>query len=121
MLIKKLKDCKNIPGGDNTVIKEVLHPKNDPIVLSYSIAHASLNPGKKSLKHKMKTTEVYYILEGHGIMHVDNESQEVARDSVVFIPPKSLQYIENVGKDNLDFLCFVSPPWRFEDEIDFKS
>ena len=50
MLIKKLKDCKNIPGGDNTVIKEVLHPKNDPIVLSYSIAHASLNPGKKIFK-----------------------------------------------------------------------
>ena len=121
MLIKKLTDCKDISGGDETTIKEVLHPKNDPIDLAYSIAHASLDPGKSSTKHKMKTTEVYYILKGHGIMHIDDESKKVTSDSAILIPPNSVQYIENIGEGNLEFLCFVSPPWRFKDEIDLPK
>ncbi len=49
-------------------------------------------------------------------MHINDESAEVASGDVVEIPPGSEQWIENVGEDDLAFLCIVDPAWRAEDE-----
>ena len=65
----------------------------------------------------MKTSEVYYILEGKGIMHVDEEQKQVIKDESVFVPPNSRQYLENVGETDLVTLCIVDPAWKQEDEI----
>jgi len=34
----------------------------------------------------------------------------------IYIPPKAVQCIENIGDSILSFLCIVSPPWQKEDE-----
>ena len=122
MLIKDLKDCKEFLAGDKTVLRELLHPDNVrvchgvPLKIRYSLAHATLKPGDKSTPHMLKTSEVYYILEGEGIMHIDNETSKVKSGQAIYIPPNSKQYIENVGKNDLKFLCVVDPAWRKEDE-----
>jgi mannose-6-phosphate isomerase-like protein (cupin superfamily) len=59
---------------------------------------------------------VYYILEGAGIMHIDDEEQEVSIGDTIYIPPHSKQYIHNVGNVDLKFLCIVDPAWKVEDE-----
>ena len=85
--------------------------------MNFSIAHAILKPGESSLSHKMKkSTEIYYILEGRGLMHIENEKEEVVPNQIVYIPPNSAQWIENEGDEELKFLCLVSPPWKAEDE-----
>jgi mannose-6-phosphate isomerase-like protein (cupin superfamily) len=67
----------------------------------------------------MKTsTEVYYILKGKGLMHIDSESKEVGAGSTVYIPPNSVQSIKNLGREDLEFICIVNPPWAHEDEAD---
>ncbi len=33
-----------------------------------------------------------------------------------YIPPDSVQWIENIGDSDLKFLCMVYPPWSEKDE-----
>lgn len=121
MLIKSIKKCKYFQVPDETILCEILHPKNEKIDMGCSIAHAYLESGKSSLPHRLKTsTEVYYILNGSGRMHVDEEEEIISSGQVVYIPPGSEQWIENVGDDDLLFLVVVSPPWQEEDEEIFE-
>jgi mannose-6-phosphate isomerase-like protein (cupin superfamily) len=116
MFIKDFNECKEIISGDNCILREILHPVNDNIEINYSLAHAIVKPGEITLKHKLKNSEVYYILQGEGIMYIDDESKHVREKHAIYIPPHSLQHIENTGKEDLIFICIVEPPWMAEDE-----
>lgn len=119
MLIRDIKNCNYFKALDNTILCELLHPEREKsdLKINYSIAHAVLKAGESSLVHKLKTSiEIYYILEGKGIMHIDDESEEVYPGQVVYIPANSKQYIKNTGDDELKFLAIVYPMWRGEDE-----
>ena len=119
MLIKNLlRDCPEFVAGDHTRLRELLNPHNDPNFPGrYSLAHAVVDVGKASTPHRMITNEVYYILNGDGVMHIDNESSAIHKGDVLSIPPNATQWIENTGTDSLVFICIVDPAWRKEDEI----
>lgn len=119
MFIKDLKQCKEIIAGDKTILRELLHPERTGGDFRYSVAHAVVTSGKGSLPHALKTSEVYYILEGEGEMHVNEESAHVHAGQVIVIPPNATQYIHNTGTSDLKFLCLVDPAWRPEDESIF--
>ena len=116
MFIKDLKTCKEFIAGDNAILRELLHPDKAELKLRYSLAHAVLKPGHSSYRHKLKTSEIYYILEGEGLMHIDKEASRVLPGQVVYILTDSVQYIKNIGQTDLKFLCIVDPAWRKEDE-----
>ena len=119
MLIRDIKNCNYFKALDNTILCELLHPEREEkdLKINYSIAHAVLKAGESSLVHKLKTSiEIYYILEGKGIMYIDDESEEVQPGQVVYIPANSRQYIENTGDEELKFLAIVYPMWQEEDE-----
>ena len=116
MLIRDLRDCEQFVAGDNTILRELLHPDKANVDLRYSLAHALVKPGDISLPHRLKTSEVYYILQGTGQMFIDNETAEVRTGQAVYIPPHAVQRIQNTGDVDLEFLCIVDPPWRAEDE-----
>lgn len=117
MLIRDIKKSNYFDAVDETVLSELLHPKNDGVKLDFSIAHAILKPGKSSLPHFLKeSVEVYYILEGSGQIHIDLEMETVESGQAVYIPPKKSQWIKNIGSEDLKFLCIVSPPWKETDE-----
>ncbi len=116
MWIKDLKDCPEFIAGDSAVLREILNPPKEPLKLRYSLAWAKVLPGKITRLHQLKTSEVYYILEGRGEMHIDEEQQEVRPGQAIYIPPNSRQRIKNIGPSDLTFLCIVDPAWRQEDE-----
>lgn len=119
MMIKRHAECAEIVALDGTILRELLNPRHEEVDLKmdYSIAHAIVKPGKASMPHRFfEASEVYYIMKGSGIMHVDDESAEVASGDVVYIPPKGVQYIENTGESDLVFLCMVYPAWFPESE-----
>jgi mannose-6-phosphate isomerase-like protein (cupin superfamily) len=116
MFIKDLKDCEEFTAGDNTILRELLHPAKADLKLRYSLAHAVVKPVKASRPHRLKTSEVYYILEGEATMHVDEETALVRPGHAIYIPPNARQYIHNTGNTDLVFLCIVDPAWRKEDE-----
>jgi mannose-6-phosphate isomerase-like protein (cupin superfamily) len=121
MLKVSLNDCPEFVAGDNTILREILHPEKQDVALRYSLAHATVRPGEVSLPHRLATSEVYYILEGKGIMYIDGVQAEVGPDQTVYIPPHGVQSIRNTGDTDLKFLCIVDPAWRAEDEEVVRS
>jgi mannose-6-phosphate isomerase-like protein (cupin superfamily) len=118
MLRKSIQDGSYFQALDHTTLCELLHPARDGLELPYSIAHAVLKPGVASLPHLLKkSSEVYFILEGQGMMHIDSESALVGQGQAIYIPPGSEQHIQNTGTNDLKILCIVHPMWRREDEV----
>ena len=116
MFVKYLKDCREFVAGDGSILRELLHPEKAEVSVRYSLAHAKVEAGQLTKPHKLTSSEVYYVIAGKGQMHIDRESFEVRPECAVYIPPDAVQYIENTGKCDLEFLCIVDPAWRPEDE-----
>jgi mannose-6-phosphate isomerase-like protein (cupin superfamily) len=116
MIIRHLHDCPAFTAGDNCTLREILHPDKSELALRYSLAHAVVAPGQTTWLHSLRTSEVYYITSGEGIMHIDGESRPVLPGDTVYIPPTAKQQITNTGTADLVFLCIVDPAWRKEDE-----
>ena len=116
MFIRDLEDCTEFIAGDNSLLREILHPDKADLTLRYSLAHAIVRPGQITKPHRLKTSEVYYIVAGEGVMHIDRDTGTVHPGSTVYIPPRTTQFIRNSGKTDLVFLCIVDPAWRKEDE-----
>ena len=116
MLIRHLRDCAEFVAGDGSLLRELLRPTRGEVDIRYSLAHATVRPGEKTRPHRLKTTEVYYLLQGQGRMRINNEAKNVMAGSAIYIPPHGVQWIENTGTVDLVFLCLVDPAWRPEDE-----
>jgi mannose-6-phosphate isomerase-like protein (cupin superfamily) len=119
MIIRDIAQSVYFKALDDTLLCELLHPFREAgdIKIGYSIAHAVLKPGQRSLPHQLKiSSEVYYILEGEGRLTVEQESAAVTAGQAIYIPPGSRQSLENTGRFDLKFLCLVYPPWQATDE-----
>lgn len=116
MIIRDLINCEEFIAGDKSILRELLHPGKSDLKIRYSLAHALVKVSEKTTKHILKTSEVYYILEGQGRMHVDDETENIYAGQAVYIPPGTVQFIENTGKSDLKFLCIVDPAWESKDE-----
>ena len=116
MLVRRLKDCEQFVAGDGSILRELLHPGKADVAIRYSLAHARVAPGRRTKAHRLQTAEVYYVIKGRGRMHINAKTADVDADCAIYIPPGSVQHIENTGKDDLMFLCVVDPAWRAADE-----
>jgi len=119
MIIRDIADFPHERVIDRSILCELLHP--DKVTgaegLACSVAHAIIPPGESTLPHVLeKSTELYYILKGTGEMHIGSETAGVAQGQIILIPPKARQWIRNTGRDDLVFLCIVSPKWQASDE-----
>ncbi len=117
MFIKYLAECPEFTAGDGCTLRELLHPDKADIEIRYSLAHAKVGIGEKTMPHTLRTSEVYYIISGSGLMHIGREVRNVTANCAIYIPPGSTQSIENTGNSELEFLCIVDPAWQKSDEI----
>jgi mannose-6-phosphate isomerase-like protein (cupin superfamily) len=116
MFIKHLANCRQFVAGDNSLLRELLNPNTEHLDIEYSLAWAQVQPGKKTRPHTLDCSEVYYLLKGTGIMHINKEEKTVQKHDVVFIPPEATQWIENTGTEPLELLCIVNPAWQPDKE-----
>jgi mannose-6-phosphate isomerase-like protein (cupin superfamily) len=117
VFVKNLNDCSEYTANDGCRIRELLHPEQDVVELPYSLAVARVEAGKATYKHRLKQTEIYFILNGSGRMHIDDETTDVGKGDVVLIPAEAIQRIDNTGSGVLEFAAIVSPPWNKDDDI----
>ncbi|GJM31990.1 MAG: hypothetical protein DHS20C18_09910 [Saprospiraceae bacterium] len=118
MIVKKLKEIEAFIAGDETKIREWLHPKNGDPDTPYSLAYATLEPGKSSLPHHLEErSEVYIVLEGSGTAYVNGEAVRLSKKELLFIPPGAEQFVTNDGEVTLEILCIVTPPWDKDTEV----
>ena len=118
MNIKKIEDLEAFSGQEGTQIRQIFSPTETNDAIRYSLAHCTISPGNNSKPHIMKTSEIYYILQGNGVMHIGEETKKISKNESVFVPPMSKQSIENDGEMDLIALCIVDPAWKQEDEIE---
>ena len=116
MSIKEDSKIKFIDGGEGAKIKQYFHPHNTLNGINYSIAQFSLEVGGKTKLHKIKSSEIYYILEGEGKLKIDDDIFKLKKDDSAYVPPNSKQFIENIGSKKLRFLCIVEPAWKVDDD-----
>jgi len=116
MLKRTLGECQEFVAGDQTVLRELLHPAKQDVRLGYSLAHGKLAPGRRSKWHVLTSSEVYYFVAGSGRFMIDGEACPVEAGSTIYVPPGGRQSVENTGTTELEFLCLVDPAWTIEDE-----
>lgn len=117
MSIQKNSDIPATDGYEGAKIKQYFHPHNTLNGIRFSLAEFTIKKDKRSLCHKLQSSEIYYILEGNGNLKINDETFLVKKDDSVYVPPMSEQFIENTGNTDLRFLCIVDPAWKAEDEI----
>lgn len=106
-------------AGDHCLLAELFHPETTAmgVACRYSLAHARVLAGEATIPHRLKSsTEIYYILSGEGVMHVDDEISKIRAGNLIYIPPGAIQWVENRSAKDLVFLAIVDPAWREEDE-----
>ena len=123
LMIRKNKDAgAAFRAGDGTLLREVLHPEREGLDLTFSVAHARLLPGERSLPHVLRRRdEVYLVIRGHGLMHIGDEAEPIGPGDLVLIPKGARQWVEQRGDEPLEFWAVVGPPWKAEDEVIFDG
>lgn len=119
MFIRKLSETPFTRVMDQSILAELLHPDKEPLAgdLGCSVAFAIVPQKEATLPHRLNTTtELYFILEGQGEMHIEDEKETVEPGNIVLIPAGSRQWIVNTGPRDLTFICIVSPRWKETDE-----
>lgn len=102
---------------DGAEIRELLAYRNS-CIRNQTLAEARLPPGcTTALHHHIQTEEIYYVLEGQGVMYLGDETRPVAPGDAIAIPPGARHRISNTGLGVLRFLCCCAPSYEHEDTV----
>ena len=102
---------------DGSEIRELLAHRNS-CIQKQSLAEARVLPGASTTPHyHPQTEEIYYILEGWGVMRIRDEMREVGPGDAIAIPPGAIHAITNPGQSVLKFLCCCAPGYEHGDTI----
>ena len=100
---------------DGSTIRELLGLPTSALVRNQSLAEATLAPGQSTERHyHRESEEIYFLLEGGGLMEVEGETREVVPGDAVLIPPGA-QHTLRAGPEGARLLCCCAPPYRHED------
>lgn len=66
-------------------------------------------PPSRAPLHEHTYDEVVMVLEGHGIVHVDNETADLAPGTCIYLPPGTKHCLENDGDTTLRVLGVFCP------------
>lgn len=102
---------------DGSEIRELLARRNS-VIRNQTLAEARLPPGAATAAHHhIRTEEIYYILEGEGLMRIGDETRVVGVGDAIAIPPGAVHQITNIGATVLKFLCCCAPGYEHEDTV----
>lgn len=112
MQIIKRNDVSSFITKDKSEIRELYRSE------AMSLAEAVVNAGETTEYHYHNTSaEIYYIVEGNGMMEIEGEEQEVSKDQAIIIPRTKKHRIRNLERRPLRFLCLCTPPYDDEDTV----
>jgi len=113
MIVENLSRQKPFITKDGSEIRSILDRTNAPVE-NQSLAEARVSTGGATERHYHKLSEeIYFILEGRGVMEIDGSEQEVGAGDAILIPPGAWHTIR--AQEDLRFLCCCAPPYSHED------
>lgn len=102
---------------DGSVIRELIHPDRDRNV-GQSLAEAIIPVAGRTLLHKhLASEEIYYIVQGSGLMRLGTEQFEVQTGDSIVIAPATVHNVENLGDVPLRILCCCAPAYDHNDTV----
>ena len=102
---------------DGSEIRELLAHRNS-CIRNQTLAEARLLAGAATTPHRhVRTEEIYYVLQGQGLMAVGEETRTVGPGDAIAIPPGAVHQITNTGPGVLKFLCCCAPGYEHEDTV----
>lgn len=117
MDVKNIAECEPFTTKDGSEIRELLAHRNS-IIANQSLAEARVPPGATTAGHyHPKTEEIYYILEGVGLMEIGEEKRDIKPGDAIAIPPGAVHRITNTGQVELKFLCCCAPAYEHHDTV----
>ena len=117
MDIQNIQTTASFITKDGSEIRELLASRNS-CIRNQTLAEARVPAGTATTPHcHVKTEEIYYILEGEGVMSVGDDSETVGPGDAIAIPPGATHTIRNTGRVVLKFLCCCAPGYEHEDTI----
>jgi mannose-6-phosphate isomerase-like protein (cupin superfamily) len=115
--VRNIHQVPSFTTKDGSEIRELLAHRNSSI-RNQSLAEARLPAGGSTTPHyHVRTEEIYYILQGQGMMRVGEQLRPVGTGDAVAIPPGAVHQITNTGRDGLKFLCCCAPGYEHEDTV----
>jgi mannose-6-phosphate isomerase-like protein (cupin superfamily) len=103
---------------DGCAIRELMHPDvhHRLGVKSQSLAEATVAPGQRTHLHRHHSSEeLYYIVQGEGLMTLGADQFPVIPGDTVCVLPGTPHCIENSGDVELKILCCCAPAYAHED------
>jgi mannose-6-phosphate isomerase-like protein (cupin superfamily) len=113
MEIRNREEQEPFTTKDGSTIRSLLDLTNAP-VKEQSLAEATLPEGGATERHYHKMSEeLYYLLEGRGVMEIDGKTREVGPGDAILIPAGARHEIK--ATKAMRFLCCCAPPYEHED------
>lgn len=78
-----------------------------------------IEPGGKQRIHRHDPEQIYFFLQGSGVMTVGGESQMVIKGDCVFIPANEPHGLENNGNTRIIYFSAAAPSFSKEDLLNF--
>lgn len=79
-----------------------------------TVGLASISPGEALHEHRHLQAEIYFVLEGNGMVRVGSEARPIEAGSAVFVPGNTVHACENTGASDLRF-AYVLAADSFDD------
>lgn len=115
MEIRRRAEAVPFTTADGSTIRSLLDLSVAP-VRNQSLAEATIPAGEATTRHHHRASEeIYYLLEGTGVVEVDGETRPVGPGDAILIPPGSWHRIRADATGPIRMLCACAPPYRHED------
>jgi mannose-6-phosphate isomerase-like protein (cupin superfamily) len=116
MKIVNVRDAAVLVSRHGSEIRPLID-RTTSAITQCSVAEERLMPGQSVSPHfHRETEEVYYILEGEGMMTVGDESAGVIAGDAIMIPFNTVHSLENTGTSPMRIVLVCGPAFSRADE-----
>ena len=106
MSVKKFSDvaANEIGAAVKTSIQVLISPDEAP---NFIMRRIVMEPGGSMPRHTNTVEHEQLVLNGRAKIGIGEDTYEVEKDDVVFIPSGVPHFYETLGDENFEFLCSI--------------
>ena len=102
MKVSKVEDAPGKEGHGGAVMHEVITDKDG--APNFAMRVIEIKTGSSTPSHNHPWEHEVLILSGRAIVKGEKGEAEIAKDSVVYIPPNEHHHFESIGDESLRFV-----------------